>query len=104
MRNAAILYVDVSFAESVRRNRARYNKNKRDSILTHSVPQAEMEETYCEDDWKEIAPDPSGRIRVNETDVPYTTMLNEPELTVPPLLEERYRAAIGRLWEERLRA
>ncbi len=98
LNRAAILYVDVSFAESRRRNHARYDETHRDSILTHSVPQEEMEGTYKEDDWKELAPAPSGRITASGVEVPYVTMPNEPELTDPRLLDARYRAALTRLW------
>ena len=101
LARAAILYVNVSFAESERRNHARYDKDQRDSILTHSVPQADMEGTYREDDWKTIAPAPSGRISVDGVQIPYVTMVNELELTDPALLDKRYHAALDRLWAEK---
>ena len=102
LRNAAILYIDVSFAESTRRNRARYDEAARDSILTHSVPGEEMEETYKTDDWKVIAPEPHGKLTINGIDVPYVTMKNEPELTDPVLLDKRYGAALSCLAENSL--
>lgn len=99
LKRAAILYVDVSFEESQRRNIVRYDEARRDSILTHSVPQEEMEETYKTDDWKRIAPTPHGKITVNGINVPYATMLNEPELTDPVLLDNRYGTALTTLWK-----
>ncbi len=99
LKQAAILYVDVSFEESRRRNTARYDKARRDSILAHSVPWEEMEGTYKTDDWKAIAPAPYGKITVNGIDVPYVTMPNEPELTDPSLLDTRYGAALTTLWK-----
>jgi len=101
LRRASILYVDASFEESWRRNQARYDEARRDSVLTHSVPREDLEKTYGTDDWKKIAPAPHGRIEVNGIEVPYVTMLNEPELTDPELLDRRYRPALDRLWEER---
>ena len=100
LKRASILYIDVSFEESWRRNEARYDRERQDSILTHSVPREDMERTYGKDDWKRIAPAPHGRIEVKEIEVPYVTMPNEPELTDPDLLDRRYRPALARLWEE----
>ncbi len=100
LSRAAILYLDVSFAESIRRNRARYEEAYRDSILTHSVPREEMETTYRTDDWKKTAPAPYGKIKLSDIEIPYVTMKNEPELTDPQHLDARYHSALDRLWDE----
>lgn len=97
LSRAAILYVDVSFAESQRRNRARYDENNRDAILTHSVPRAEMEGVYAFDDWDRLTGDGEGSIEVSGVHVPYVTMKNEPESTDPRVLGPRYEAALRRL-------
>jgi len=105
LRRAAVLYVSVSFEESWRRNIARYDANKRDGILTHSVPREEMERTYGIDDWRALTGEPSGIMRIADIDVPYVTMNNEPESKVPEVLAERYRAALGplyALWNRKL--
>lgn len=94
---AAILYVDVPFEESWRRNLARYDVARRDGILTHSVPRKEIERTYGDDDWHELAREGAGRIRVAGREIPYVTMNNVPELTDPRGLDTRYREALERL-------
>jgi thymidylate kinase len=104
LSRAAILYVEVSAAESRRRNLARYDAAQRDGILTHSVPRAEMEGTYAADDWRVITGDTKGTVTVRGVRVPYVTMCNEPESTDPDVLDPRYSAALDALhavWSSR---
>ena len=94
LKRAVILYVSVSFEESWRRNVARYDEKRRSGLLTHSVPRAEMEATYGTDDWFNMAPAHYGTISVKGTNVPYTTMNNEPESKDPQVLGPRYKTAL----------
>jgi hypothetical protein len=43
LQRAAIVYINVSYTESVRRNHKRARKGLEDSILYHSLPDAKME-------------------------------------------------------------
>jgi hypothetical protein len=96
---AAILYIDVSREESWRRNVARYQEKLRHSILAHMVPRETYDYFYDVNDWKELTGGrPDGWLDVNGTPVPFVTMPNEPESTDGTVLEERYAAALGRLW------
>jgi hypothetical protein len=52
LRRGAILYVQVSWEESLRKNRARRNAAKPDSILEHSLPDEKMVFLYRESDWE----------------------------------------------------
>jgi thymidylate kinase len=98
LRRAAALYVSVSFEESWRRNVARYDKKKRDGILTHSVPREEMERSYGADDWRELTDDaPSGVLQIHGLNIPFVTMNNEPESKDPAVLGRRYSAALASL-------
>jgi thymidylate kinase len=104
LSRAAILYVNVSFEESRRRNVERYDETNKSGILTHSVPREEMEKTYAYDDWAEITKAPYGVLTVGGIDVPYVTMNNEPESTDPQVLGPRYAAALELLhdlWRRR---
>ncbi len=79
LAEGAILYLSVSYQESLRRNRARYQQDRRDDPLTHSVPEEEMARTYREDDWAVLAPAEAGYLTVAGQRVPYVTVRNEPE-------------------------
>ena len=99
----AILYLDVSVEESWRRNLARYDRARRDGILTHSVPWEEYERTYKIDDWHDLAPDRAGYITVGDIRVPYVAVANEPEPVSPEDFAGRFRPALEelfRLWRE----
>ncbi len=100
LERAAILYIDVSFEESWRRNLARYDAARRDGILTHSVPREEMERSYGDDDWRRLAPTARGVVTSQGIEVPYVTMVNEPETSDPSALSERYAAALDPLYED----
>jgi len=104
LERAAILYVEVSFEESWRRNLARYDEARQDGILTHSVPREEMERTYGVDDWHTLVSGTEGEIEVGGVPIPYATLHNEPESTDPIVLGRRYRAALEPLfhrWRDR---
>jgi hypothetical protein len=105
LSRAAILYLSVSFAESWRRNVARYDEKRRSGILTHSVPREEMERTYGTDDWSSLTQGYSdGFLTVRDHRVPFATLANEPEALDPEILGTRYRGALEtlfRLWGER---
>ena len=99
LRRAVILYVDVSFEESWRRNLARYDEKRRSGILTHSVPREEMERTYGTDDWPDLASSRQGFVTVGGLQVPYATMPNEPESKDPAILGPRYLDALAPLYD-----
>ncbi len=99
LRNAGILYLDVTFDESWRRNLARYDRARRDGILTHSVPRAEMERTYARDDWRDLAAAEEGYIEARGVRVPYITVPNVPEPLTDGDFAHRFRPALGRLWD-----
>jgi len=51
IEKAAVLYIDVPWEESLRKNRKRFNPEKPDSILEHSLADAKLERLYKETDW-----------------------------------------------------
>jgi hypothetical protein len=67
----AILYIDVSFEESLRKNRKRLNPARAHSVLEHALPDGKLERLYREVDWRELAPTDSGRLEI--TGVPSPT-------------------------------
>ena len=98
LQRGAVLYLQVSFEESWRRNLARYDEKRKSGILTHSVPRAEMERTYGEDDWAGLTGGkPDGYLQVNGITLPFVTMFNEPESVDPVVLDHRYGQALTAL-------
>ena len=77
----AILYLDVSWEESLRKNQARFNPDKPDSILEHGLSDSKMESLYRYSDWKEITADQPEQILINGIPVPYVIFNNEDDVT-----------------------
>jgi hypothetical protein len=99
LERAAVLYVDVSFEESWRRNVARYDEKRRSGILTHSVPREEMERSYGVDDWHDLTDGAAGMLPLDGITLPYVTMNNVPELVAREALDPRYHRALERLFD-----
>ena len=99
---AAILYIQVSFEESFRRNSARYKPGQEESTLFHKVPDRDMLGFFRDNDWQAITSGVGdGWLDVAGVSVPFVAMNNEPESTDPDVLGPRYAAALGRLRELR---
>src|SRR5450830_1841551 len=99
LSRATILYIDVSFEESLRKNRRRYRPEQADSILYHSLEDAKMERYYKDNDWERLSGGyDEGFIAVKGHQVPFAVFHNEPEKTLDPeLLGTALRDATGRL-------
>jgi hypothetical protein len=98
LKPAAILYINVSFEESYRRNSARYKKGQEESILFHKVPDRDMFGFFRHNDWDQLTGGrPDGRIDLAGVSVPFVSMANEPESSDPAVLRERYSQALLRL-------
>jgi thymidylate kinase len=99
LEECAILYLHVSYEESVRRNLARYDRDRRDGILTHSVPEEEMLKTYRTDDWSRLASEESGYLSIRGFRVPYVTVHNEPEPKSFADFSRRFKPALEELYQ-----
>lgn len=101
LQQAAILYIDVSYEESLRKNRRRFNPNRPDSILEHGLPDAKLERLYREVDWHDLAAEHPETIRIREWAVPYAVFPNEDDVTTAlgPVFEQRLETVLGTLWE-----
>lgn len=100
-QHAAILYVDVSWAESLRKNRRRFNPDRPDSILEHGLSDEKMERLYKDSDWDEVSRGAkSGRIPIQGTAVPFVVLENEDDVTTPggEPLGQRLAQTLGELW------
>ena len=98
LTRAAILYIQVSFEESFRRNSARYRPGQEESVLFHKVPDRDMLGYFRDNDWDAITAGAGhGYLELAGTCVPFVSMNNEPESTDPVVLRERYGRALTRL-------
>jgi hypothetical protein len=99
LAQAAIVYIKVSYEESVRKNRRRARKGQEDSILYHSLPDDKMEYYYKVNDWDTLAQGDSGHIEIKGHRVPFAVLNNEPEVTdAPGKLGPALEKTLGTLW------
>ncbi len=85
LSRAGIVYVNVSYEESARKNRRRFDPSQADSILYHSLPDEKMAFYYKVNDWERLSGGKkTGRIRIRGHDVPFAVFDNEPEKTDDP--------------------
>lgn len=81
LRRGAILYINVSFEESLRKNRRRFDPNRPDSILHHSLSDEKLTKLYKEIDWDEFKGSDPEFITVKGIKVPYVVFENEDDVT-----------------------
>ena len=101
LQRAGVIYVRVSFEEALRKNRRRFNPDRPDSILEHSLPDDKMERLYRMDDWATFSAGDADFLTVRSIRVPYVVFENEDDVTTdkPHLLAARLEVVLGRLWE-----
>ena len=97
---AALMYIKVSYEESVRKNRRRARKGQEDSILYHSLPDEKMEYYYKINDWDELERADKRFIHVKGFKIPYAVFENEPEKTLDPVkLGNELERVTSLLWK-----
>jgi hypothetical protein len=98
LSRAAIVYISVSHAESVRRNEARYEAALAHSILAHKLPDESLERFSAHQDFDDLTGGAdSGHLEIKGLQVPFVTIPNEPELSDPEALDKRYSEAFQKL-------
>ncbi|MBC7813762.1 MAG: hypothetical protein H7175_21575 [Burkholderiales bacterium] len=101
LEQAASLYIDVPYEESLRKNRRRFNPDKPDSILEHGLPDSKLERMYKEVDWETFSAGDTEYLHVRDYRVPYAVFANHDDVTTTrgPLFEARLEAALQTLWQ-----
>lgn len=100
LKRASLLYIKVSYEESVRKNRRRARKGQEDSILYHSLPDEKMDFYYKTNDWETIAAKNPTHIDVKGFKVPYGVFENEPEKTLDPaLIGKELERVTEKIWK-----
>lgn len=100
LRRSAILYIDVSWQESLRKNRRRFNPERPDSILEHALPDEKLTRLYRDSDWSEFSAGDLTAVTIAGVRVPYVVFENEDDVTTArgPALGDRLEATLARLW------
>lgn len=101
LSQAACYYVRVSYAESLRKNRARFDPARPDSILQHSLSDEKMERLYRGDDWDALTADDPEYLPVAAHRLPYIVLENGDDVTTRggPELAGRLAEGLDRLWD-----
>ena len=101
LKHAVIVYVNVPFEESLRKNRRRFNPDRPDSILEHGLPDEKLKRLYKEVDWEKFSEADPNYIPIRDLKVPYAVFENEDDVTTntPALLAERLKETLAKLWE-----
>ncbi len=100
LKKAGIFYLNVSYEESLRKNRARARVGQEDSILFHSLPDEKMEYYYKTNDWEKLTANDPEYIEAKGIKVPYSVFNNEPDLTTEggELLGRTLERTFEHLW------
>ena len=105
IQNMAVLYIDVPWEESLRKNRRRFNPDKPDSILEHGLPDQKMEKLYRYNDWEKISGEDEHYLHIGDHKVPYVVFNNKDDVTTAkgPQLAERLEETLQKLWEIKIK-
>jgi hypothetical protein len=101
LERAVILYIHVSFEESLRKNRRRYNPTKPDSILEHGLPDEKLKYLYENDDFFSLIAGNPNFLEINGVAVPYAIFENADDVTTPggEPLATRLEQVLNHLWQ-----
>ncbi len=85
----------------MKKNKARFNPDRPDSILEHGLSDEKMKMLYKESDWDEVSAKDPEFITIQGVKVPYVVFENEDDVTTGrgKALGERLEETLGKLWE-----
>ena len=100
LATASCLYLDVSFDESDRKNRARFNPQRPDSILQHGLETEKLARLYGEDDWAAFTAADPHFLQAGTHRLPYVVFDNHDDVTTRggAALLDRLEGCLSRLW------
>ncbi len=100
LQNLAIIYIDVPWEESLRKNRRRFNPDRPDSILEHGLPDDKLEKLYRYTDWHDLTKQSPEKISIRGFEVPYVTFDNADDVTTAQghELGNRLESVLSVLW------
>ncbi|MEL7591040.1 MAG: hypothetical protein AAGU17_07060 [Anaerolineaceae bacterium] len=96
----SVLYIDVSWEESLRKNRRRFNPSRPDSILEHGLPDVKLERLYRDTDWQDFSAGDPAYLEIQGIKVPYAVFDNADDVTTGGgnSLGERLQQVTDVLW------
>lgn len=100
LERMAVLYIDVNWEESLRKNRKRFNPDKPDSILEHGIPDEKLERLYKEVDWGQVSSGDPQYLTIQGIRIPYAVFDNADDVTSQRgfALGERLEQVLKKLW------
>lgn len=99
LNKASLMYIRVTYEESVRKNHRRARKGEEDSVLYHSLPDDKMEAYYRTNDWEQLEAKDPNFITVRGFKIPYAVFENMPEKTLDEkLVGEELLRVMTKLW------
>ena len=101
LKKMAVLYIDVTWEESLRKNRKRFNPEKPDSILEHGLEDWKLERLYKEADWEEVSRGDPDYLNIQDIRVPYVVFDNADDVTSrrDQALGDRLERTLDVLWQ-----
>jgi len=101
LRRGAVMYIDVPFEESLRKNRRRFNPDKPDSILEHGLSDEKLTRLYKDSDWQVLSSTNPEYLQLGNNSVPYAIFSNNDDVTTGtnPALGPRLEETLTSLWE-----
>lgn len=101
VKRMAVLYIEVTWEESLRKNRKRFNPDKPDSILEHGLEDEKLERLYREVDWERVSAGDPDFLTIKGCKVPYVVFDNSDDVTTPrgEALGERMEQTLIKLWK-----
>lgn len=101
LKRGAVLYIDVPFEESLRKNRRRFNPDKPYSILEHGLSDEKLTKLYRESDWKDLTSTDPEHFHIRDVKVPYAVFPNADDVTTGenPELGPRLELTLNKLWD-----
>ena len=100
LKTLAIMYIDVPWEESLRKNSARFNPDRPDSILEHGLSDEKLENLYRDTDWHALIASKSGLIPLQGIEIPFAIFENADDVTTAQsvALGQRLESTLAILW------
>ncbi len=101
LEKVSVIYLNVSFEESLRKNRKRFNPERPHSILEHSLPDEKLKKLYGESDWEDFSSKDGQYLHVHGIRIPYAVFENNDDVTTKggEPLKARLKSVLDNLWE-----